>query len=191
MPLTNPLLLNLPMSVETQRLLLRVPQPGDGEALYEAVSESLPELREFLVSLPWIAGEQSVENSEVFCRNAHANFLARRDLPFLMFLRSTGQLVGATGLHRPNWDTPKLEVGYWRRSTVNGCGLVTEAVNALVGYAFEHAHAVRVELITDSENTKSRRVAERCGFVLEGNLHHERRAPDGSLRDTCIYARTQ
>jgi len=32
-------------------------------------------------------------------------------------------------------------------------------------------------------------VAERCGFELEGVLRHERRAPDGSLRNTCIYAR--
>ena len=47
----------------------------------------------------------------------------------------------------------------------------------------------RVELITDAHNTASRRVAERCGFTLEGVLRHERRGADGTLRDTCIYAR--
>lgn len=186
----NPVLLDLPMSLTTERLLLRVPQPGDGIALYDAIAESLPELRQFLSSLPWVAGEQSVESSETFCRNAHANFLARRDLPFLIFSRSSGELLGATGLHRPNWETPKLEVGYWRRSSASGHGLISEAVAALVHYAFAQAHAVRVELITDSKNTKSRRVAERCGFVLEGTLRNERRAPDGSLRNTCLYART-
>lgn len=186
----NPVLLDLPMSLTTERLLLRVPQPGDGIALYDAIAESLPELRQFLSSLPWVAGEQSVESSETFCRNAHANFLACRDLPFLIFSRSSGELLGATGLHRPNWETPKLEVGYWRRSSASGHGLISEAVAALVHYAFAQAHAVRVELITDSKNTKSRRVAERCGFVLEGTLRNERRAPDGSLRNTCLYART-
>jgi RimJ/RimL family protein N-acetyltransferase len=63
-------------------------------------------------------------------------------------------------------------------------------VSALTAYAFEHIKAVRVELITDEENVSSRRVAERSGFTLEGILHKERRAPDASLRNTCVYART-
>jgi RimJ/RimL family protein N-acetyltransferase len=46
-----------------------------------------------------------------------------------------------------------------------------------------------VELITDEENVASCRVAERAGFVLEGVLRNERRAPDASLRNTCVYAR--
>jgi len=66
---------------------------------------------------------------------------------------------------------------------------VTEAVNALAEYAFQQIKAVRVELITDEENVSSRRVAERSGFVLEGVLRNERRAPDGTLRNTCVYAR--
>jgi len=66
---------------------------------------------------------------------------------------------------------------------------VTEAVNALAEYAFQQIKAVRVELITDEENVSSRRVAERSGFVLEGVLRNERRAPDRTLRNTCVYAR--
>ena len=63
------------------------------------------------------------------------------------------------------------------------------SVVALSDKANTHAAAVRVELVTDELNLKSRRVAERCGFTLEGTLVNERRAPDGSLRNTCIYAR--
>jgi hypothetical protein len=32
-------------------------------------------------------------------------------------------------------------------------------------------------------------VAERCGFSLEGIMHNVMRAPDGSLRNSCVYAR--
>jgi hypothetical protein len=120
MATSDPLLLDLPASLSTERMLLRVPEPGDGPVFYEAITESLPELRQFLASLSWVGGEQSVEASEAFCRNAQANFLARRDLPFFMFERASGKLLGATGLHRPNWATPKLELGYWCRSSVSG-----------------------------------------------------------------------
>ena len=87
------------------------------------------------------------------------------------------------------WETPKTEVGYWIRSSRAGQGFVTEAVQALCDYAFTQIGAVRVELVVDEENVASRRVADRAGFHLEGTHRNERRAPDGTLRNTCVYAR--
>ena len=187
--MTDPVLIELPATVHTDRLVLRPPQANDGAALHDAIVESLSDLRRFLVSLPWVAGEQTVESSEVFCRNGQANFIARKDLPFLMFSKSTGQLIGATGLHRINWGTVKAEVGYWVRSSQFRNGYISEAVRALTEYAFIQLSASRVEIITDTENLASRKVAESCRFALEGVLQNDRRAPDGSLRSTCIYAR--
>jgi hypothetical protein len=185
----DPTLLDLPSCIETERLLLRSPQAGDGALLLPALVESLPELRRFLASLPWVAAEQTLESAEIYCRTAQSNFIARKDLPFLILERVTGQLVGAAGLHRMVWATPKAEVGYWGRTSRIGNGFITEAVSAITEYAFDHLHAARVELITDEENKESRRLAERCQFKLEGILRNERRAPDGALRNTCIYAR--
>ena len=185
----NPIFLDLPAAIDTPRLHLRPPQPGDGLALHAAIVEAMPELRRFLASLPWVAAEQSIESAELFCRNGHANFLLRKDLPFLVFEKASGQLIGSMGLHRTDWSVPRTEVGYWVRSSRSGHGFVQEAVLALVDYAFAHLHAARIELITDEANARSRKVAERCQFRLEGVMLHERRAPDGSLRNTCVYAR--
>ena len=185
----NPLLIELPTRIETQRLLMRPPQAGDGVALCAAVAESLPELRRFLASLPWIAKDPTVESSEIFCRNGYANFMARRDFPFLLFEKATGQLLGVAGLHRVEWTVPKAEVGYWVRTSRARNGFISEAVDALVQFAFTHFHAVRVSLTTDEANAASRRLADRCQFVLEGTLRNECREPNGALRNTCIYAR--
>ncbi len=185
----NPLLLDLPMAMETERLVLRAPREGDGQAIYEGTVESLPALRQFLSSLPGVAGDQSPQISEMWARNALANFISRKDLPFLMFTRDTGQFAGAVGLHRPDWVVPKLEIGYWCRTSLSGRGLVTEGVTAVAAYAFEHLHAMRLEIVTDEENQASRKVAERCGFTLECTQRYQRRATDGSLRNTCWYAK--
>ena len=170
---------------------MRPPRAGDGALLFEAVSEAIPELRRFLAFLPWVASEQSVEASEIYCRTAQSNFIARRDMVYLVFERSTSGLVGCAGLHRPDWAVPKFSVGYWCRPSQSGKGLVSESVTALVGLAFERLAAVRIDLVTDEENMNSRKVAERCGFLLEGVMHNENRAPDGSLRNACIYALTR
>lgn len=189
LPTIDPILLDLPSEIATPRLLLRPPRAGDGNALHRAIVESLPELRRFLVSLPWVAAEQTIASAETYCRTACANFIARKDLPFLMFEKDTGTLVGATGLHRTVWSTPRTEIGYWARVSRWGQGFVTEAVGAVADYAFAHIGAARIDIVTDEANVASRRVAERCGFALEAILRHERRAPDRTLRNTCLYAR--
>lgn len=186
---TPPLLLDLPARIDTARMVMRPPKAGDGAALCEAILESLVDLRRFLASLPWVAVEQTLASSETFCRNAQANFLLRKDLPFLLFDKASGRLLGSTGLHRTDWAVPKTEVGYWLRSSCVGHGYVQEAVQALVDYAFTQLGAARVELITDEDNTRSRRVAERCGFTLEGVMRNERRDAVAGLRNTCVYAR--
>ena len=112
-----------------------------------------------------------------------------KDLVFLLLERSTGQLVGVAGLHRPNWSVPKFEVGYWGRSSTSGRGYVSEGVNTLAKFALTTLGAARLDLHTDEANQASRAVAERCQFQLEGILRNFNRSTNGELRNHCIYAR--
>ena len=80
----DPLLIDVPIRLETSRLILRSHRAGDGAVLHEALVESLAELRQFLWFLPWVAEEQTPESAEIRCRKSEANFLARSDLSFLM-----------------------------------------------------------------------------------------------------------
>jgi RimJ/RimL family protein N-acetyltransferase len=49
--------------------------------------------------------------------------------------------------------------------------------------------AVRLEIRSDARNAASRRVAENCGFDLEGILRKSRRNTGGELADSCMYAK--
>lgn len=187
----DPVLRDIPTRIATARLHLRPPQAGDGRIMYEAVVDALPQLRKFLASVPWAAHEPSEESSEIYCHHAQANFLARTDFPYLIFDSASNQLVGCTGLHRFHWAVPKFEVGFWCRTSQTGKGFISEAVAALAGVAEKNFSGARIELITDESNHRARSVAIRCGFVLEGILRDERRSPDGTLRNSCLYARTK
>jgi len=186
----NPLLIEVPERFETQRLTIRCPQRGDGEAVLAAITDSLAELRAFPASMAWAMQAPSATLSESYCREAHSRFLARTDLPFLAFHRDTGELVAATGLHRPDWAVPKFEIGFWRRSSARSRGLATETVRGLLNFALSHLGALRVEAFVDEQNLASCALCERVGMTLEGTLRNERRAPDGSLRNTRVYAVT-
>lgn len=185
---TAPILADISEAIDTKRLHMRVPRPGDGMLVFDAVVDSLPELRRFPASLPWAHREQTLAFAESFCRNAYADFIARKDFPYLLFDRNAGTLVGCAGVHRVEWEVPKCEIGYWCRTSMVGNGYITEAVRGLVGLALAEFNAQRIEIMTDDANEPSWRVCERAGFQLEGTLRRDRRAPDGTLRDTRIYA---
>src|SRR6266496_2040512 len=182
----EPILREIPESIESQRLRIRPPRPGDGQLLFEAVRESLVDLRRFPASMPWALAEPSIETSEKYCREAYSNFLARRDLPLLLLLKDRDVVVGSSGLHRIDWRVPKFEIGFWGRSSYQGKGLITEGVAAIVNLAFENLDAHRVESLPDDANDRSCRLCERLGFALEGTLRNERVDPNGALRSTRV-----
>lgn len=186
----DPLLIDVPERIETERLILRCPKPGDGAAVNAAVCESLDALRPFM---PWAQSAPSLDESELVCRRAQARFRLREDLVLSMFERAAdggeGRYIGGSGLHRILWDVRRFEVGYWCRSNCTGQGFVTEAVCALNRVAFDQLGARRLELRTAADNERSRRVAERAGFTFEGVLRGDSLTPQGKVRDTRVYAR--
>jgi len=187
----DPLLLDLPDQLETERLWIRAPHAGDGPAVYEATVETLEDLRRFPSSLRWAIDTPSVERAESFCRRGAALWLLRADLPMLLFHKAAGEFVGGTGLHRFDWAERRFEIGWWCRKRYQRQGLITEAVRAIIEYAFAHLGARRIFAIGDDANTASWRVCERVGMVYEGTMRGERGDPDGTRRDMRIYAVTR
>jgi len=188
----DPLLIDVPERLETERLVLRCPRAGDGLVVNMAVCDSLEGLRPWM---PWAKAAPSTAESEAYCRRMHAKFLLREDLVLLIFERGSdgadGPVLGAVGLHRIDWGARCFEIGYWRRKGLGGLGIVNEAVQGLARMAWNHLGARRLEIRMDDDNGPSRRVAERAGFTFEGLLRLNTLAPDGSARSTRVYARVR
>lgn len=184
--------ISIPEFLFGERVSLWRPELGSGAALFDAVSESLKELRQYPSSQPWALTNPSVSASEEFCRRAATGHTNRTDLPYFIYravggdLR--GRLVGCCGLHRPNWQVPSFEIGYWCRASEMRKGFATDAARILLHLALNTFNAQRVVITTDHCNVPSRKVAERIGMQLEGVLRNFWREPGGKLRDACIYS---
>jgi len=183
----EPILKDFPHTFNSERLTIRCPMPGDGPAVYEAVLESLDDLRPWL---PWAVENPSIAKTEENVRRGHARFLTREDLWLLLFLKDTNTCIGGSGLHRIDWEVPKFEIGYWLRSSYVGQGYMAEAVTAISQFAFHTLNAKRVEIRCDARNERSASVARRLHFTHEGTLRQEARHHlTGELRDTMIFAK--
>ncbi len=181
----EPILVDVPEQIDTDRLFIRPPRAGDGAAINVAIRESFDELKPWM---PWAQEIPSIEQSEVFARESAARFARRVDLPLLLFDRSNDQLIGASGLHRIDWSVPSFEVGYWCRTSRAGRGYIGEAVRGICRMAFTLLSARRFEARMDDTNERSWRIVERLGFTLEGILRRDSCAPSGELRDTRVYS---
>lgn len=172
---------------ESERLFIRMPQLEDTDAVFEAIYRSAKSLKPHMI---WAQKEPVRDEVKENIRQSQAAFLAREDLRLHLFLKETGEFVGSSGLHRINWAIPKFEIGYWVDDKFEGKGYMTEATNRIAKFAFEELAAKRIEIRCDRDNIRSRAVAERSGFELEGILRNDRLAANGlELRDTCIYSK--
>jgi len=187
--MTDPLLLEIPERLDGERTVLQAPRAGLGAEMAIVVTQSLSHLRPWM---PWAQEAPTAESAELVVRRMQADFIARRDLSWQIYARradgSPGRLLGGTGLHRMDWAVRRFEIGYWIRPEAAGQGHVSEAVGLLTALAFGLLAARRVEIRCDARNVKSRAVAERCGFMLEGVLRCEALGVDGHPRDTAVYA---
>lgn len=184
----KPILLDFPTEFTTDRLLIRMPMPGDGKQMYEAINASITDLKPWL---PFAHMNQTEEDVEVNIREAHLKFLKREDLRLLVFLKETGKLIASSGLHRIDWEIPKFEIGYWLDSRYTGKGYMTEAVQGITDFAANELKARRIEIRCDTRNVKSAAIPERLGFTLEGVLRNDSLEIGSTikLRDTSVYAK--
>jgi RimJ/RimL family protein N-acetyltransferase len=175
--------------IETERLILRPPKLGDEKPLNEAINRSLPALQQWM---PW-AADPSFEPTMRFVKEGIASWSNEqaKDFPIVVFHKASRKIIGASGFNeRSNPQVPMYEIGYWLDTQYTGLGLATETVSALTKFAFESFNAVRVQVVMQADNDASKRVAEKCGFVLEATLKKYRvDCLSKQPADDCIFVR--
>jgi RimJ/RimL family protein N-acetyltransferase len=80
----------------------------------------------------------------------------------------TGERLGRVGLGMRGDGT--AEVGYWTAPAARGRGVAPAAVRAISRWGFAERGLDLIEWRAEVGNVASRRVAEKAGFVLEGQL---------------------
>ncbi len=175
---------DFPYRLESDRLVLRCYEPGDEVALVEAISESLDSLRPWM---PWAQAEPTLEQFRAWVRRSRGDYDLMTNFNLAMIDRASGRFLGSSGLHRFDWEAGRFEIGYWLRDSAVGQGYVTEAARRLTRFCFEDLAAYRVEIRAEADNTRSRAVAERLGYVLEGILRAQS-VWGGRARDMALYS---
>lgn len=155
------------VTIETERLTLRLPEPGDREAWVALRRESADFLK------PW---EPTWSRDHLTRRGfSHRVWWAQRSVangtavPLFLIRRQDRALVGALTLDNIRRGPAQTgTIGYWIGERYARRGYMAEAIRATVHYAFETLDLSRIEAACLPENRPSRALLEHCGFKYEG-----------------------
>jgi ribosomal-protein-serine acetyltransferase len=160
---------------------LRLPDESDAEELYALTAANRKMLAEWMA---WAAGA-TLDTTREFIRARRLAFAGDRG--FSSVIVDRGRIVGSIGFPDVNRIERSCEIGYWLGRSAQGRGTATLAVRALIDHAFGTWGLNRVVIRAGVGNGRSRAVAERLGFTLEGVMRQAERYPDGHYIDLALY----
>lgn len=174
-----------PEAIETQSLILRLPQPGDAIAMFERWSQD----KEVTYYLTW-RPHTHFEQAQSTIARAIAMWKDETRFPYMITRKETGEVMGMID---PRIEGPKVAIGYVIGRAYWGNGYMPEATRAIIDWTFQQPDIYRVYATTDVENIASQRVLEKVGMQREGLLRKYIIHPNMSdiPRDSYMYAITK
>jgi aminoglycoside 6'-N-acetyltransferase len=145
----------------TERLLLRRSRPEDAEAI--SAYRSDPEVHRYQ---GWDRTDAEGVRAEIVEMTGRAPGEPGGWIQFSVDERETGGLVGDIGISPADGEPGVIKIGYTMSPAFQGRGYATEAVGALIDYAFDTLGADIVRAYASAENIASIRVAEKVGMRL-------------------------
>ena len=173
-----------PESLTTTRLLLRKPRAEDAPLIFTGYAQD-PEVTRYLTFRPHVDLKDAQEAVERFLEGWRSG----KSYCWLIFRRDGEELIGAISAREDQGINLGYLVArpYWRR------GFMSEALGAVVEWAFGKPAIFRVWAVCDVDNEASARLLERTGFHQEGILRKWSVHPNVSYvpRDCYCYAKTR
>lgn len=142
--------------LETSRLVLRAPRLEDAHAIVALAND-----RRIAENVARITYPYTLADAQQFIASAEKN----REAAFVVASRR-GAILGMAGLAKLDGSAPELV--YWLGCEFWGQGYATEAVRAVIDYAFDELQYDALQAGARVSNPASRRVLEKCGFQWTG-----------------------
>ena len=167
--------------VKTQRLLLRPFRLEDGPEVQRLAGEREIASTTCSIPHPYLDGV-----AELWISTHAAAYIEREGVTLAITQKKTGVLMGAIGFN-VNLKNGWAEIGYWIGKPYWGHGYATEALRALIPWAFATFPLNRLQACHFTRNPASGRVMQKAGMTLEGVLR-QRVKKWGKFEDIAVYA---
>jgi len=145
----------------TEDVSLQVVSGEYAPELFHLTNKNRSYLRQWL---PWLDSINGIEDSSRFIQHNERLHKQGKGIQFFIFYHN--QLAGVAGFHNRDSLYRKADIGYWLDEELNGKGIMTNCVIALLKFGFSDLNLRKIGIRCAIENRKSRNIPERLGFEL-------------------------
>ncbi|HXA13802.1 MAG TPA: GNAT family N-acetyltransferase [Opitutaceae bacterium] len=166
-----------PPAISTPRLRLRALLLEDAPAIHAYAFD--PEAARFT---PW-----RPHSSELFAKGLINVITQPQFLNWAVIMPPTDLAIGMVFLHSFSRQHQKAEIAFNLAQAHWNQGLATEAVGAVLHFAFHQLGLNRIEALCMPENLSSRKLLEKLGMTCEGRMRKVHHRYDG-FHDMDLFA---
>jgi ribosomal-protein-alanine N-acetyltransferase len=170
--------------IATERLLLRAITINDVADIFAFTSN--PITSEWLSWYP----HQTPADTAGFVSSVLAKYEANTPAQWVIADKQDGKVIGICGFVNFSAYDENAEVAYVVSPDYWGRGILTEALTAIIQWAFAHGGLSRIEARCEVGNVASERAMQKAGLRLEGECIKFLKRK-GALRDYRLYAITR
>jgi len=154
-------------ALSTRRLVLRALEQKDSAQV--AVLRSDERVNQYLNRPACV----SVAEAKVFIRKIQAGIANNGWYYWAIDLKEERRLIGTVCLWNIDLENSSIELGYELLPANQGKGLMFEALEKVIGFAFGELKFKKIVAVTNQFNSKSIRLLERFGFVKDESFIDE------------------
>ena len=167
--------------LKTGRLTLRKLELTDAKDYHEIRSN--PTVLKY-VARPL---SQSLEDTISVIERVHVTIDKQEGINWAICLKGTAKTIGTIGFYRTQAQHFRTEIGYELRPEFWGKGIMSEAMQAVLDYAFFTMNFHSVEANIDPTNRRSENILLRNHFIKEAHFR-ENYFFEGKFTDSAIYS---
>lgn len=146
-----------------ENIELRILQTKDAQNLFDVTRKNNTHLREWL---GWLDEDKSVSDVEKYIEGSTKRFSDNEGIDFVIW--HDDQMIGGIALYPIDMANKKTSVMYWLVEEFQGKGIMTDALKAVIEYAFIELKLNRIEISCAIENIKSSALPKKLGFTYDG-----------------------
>ena len=164
---------------------LRLLAKEDLDTYFEMVSYNRKRLENFFTGT--VSRTDSYENTKTFVSEMLERVQARTYFPYVLIDNSNGRLAGFFDMKNIDWSIPKTELGCYIDLDYENKGITSMVMKAFIEICFTEYQFEKIFFRTHTSNHPVHRIAEKCGFTIEGTLRKDYKTTSGELVDLVYY----
>jgi ribosomal-protein-serine acetyltransferase len=166
---------------------IRILTIEDQEEFFDLISRNRPRLEAFFSGT--VSRTRTLEDTKDYVLEIVKKAEQKSYLPFVLIDNRDNSLIGFIDIKNVDWNIPKGELGCFIDEAYANKGISTKAMKTFTDFCFKTYGFNKLFLRTHQTNYSAKKIAESCGFEVEGIIRRDHKTTTGEFVDLIYYGK--